>query len=214
MTRARKEELSKISRASKNVANSVDYDRKGAIIDEAFRQLEEKKAEPLQREKIKLPLADTGSSEDATGVSFIEPIHPLTPAEVVEAANGKVFDKTLETISHVINNPVHVDHFFTNLEEKVNANYYTVGQFEKDIMIIEGIQIYVRAVTNATIRKYNHKKQYGDNNTVMSFLKRLSRETSFRYTFEIPGWDRSEKMTIESLKSIQSIFIQEKQLIS
>ena len=43
MTRARKEELSKISKASKNVANSVDYDRKGAIIDEAFRQLEEKK---------------------------------------------------------------------------------------------------------------------------------------------------------------------------
>ena len=56
MTRAQKEELSKISKASKNVANSVDYDRKGAIIDEAFRQLEEKKAEPIQREKIKLIL--------------------------------------------------------------------------------------------------------------------------------------------------------------
>ena len=81
-------------------------------------------------------------------------------------------------------------------------------------MIIEGIQIYVRAAINATIRKYNHKKQYGDANTVMSFMKRLSRETSFRYTFEIPGWDRSEEMTMESLKNIQSIFIQEKQLIS
>ena len=203
MTRARKEELSKISRASKNVANSVDYDRKGAIIDEAFRQLEEKKAEPVQREKIKLPLADIDDSMDASGVQH------NNIASTPEASGN-----TIECIHNTLSNTEAINHFNTNLSERSDIHYCTVKQFENDIMIIEGIQIYVRAAINATIRKYNHKKQYGDANTVMSFMKRLSRETSFRYTFEIPGWDRSEEMTMESLKNIQSIFIQEKQLIS
>lgn len=203
ITRAQKEELSKISRASKNVANSVDYDRKGAIIDEAFRQLEEKKAEPIQREKIKLPLADMDDSTDASGVQHNN-----------IASTPEASDNTIECIHNTLSNTETINHFNTNLSEKSDTYYCTVKRFEDDIMIIEGIQIYVRAATNATIRKYNHKKQYGDDNTVMSFLKRLSRETSFRYTFEIPGWDRSEEMTMESLKNIQSIFIQEKQLIS
>ena len=203
MTRAQKEELSKINKASKNVANSVDYDRKGAIIDEAFRQLEEKKAEPVQREKIKLPLADIDGSKDASGVQHTYAISTL------EAPGN-----TTECIHNALSSTEAINHFNTNLSERSDIHYCTVEQFENDIMIIEGIQIYVRAAINATIRKYNHKKQYGDANTVMSFLKRLTRETSFRYTFEIPGWDRSEKMTIESLKNIQSIFIQEKQLIS
>ena len=128
--------------------------------------------------------------------------------------NNKIFGNTIECIHNTLSNAEAINHFNTNLSEKSDMHYCTVKRFEDDIMIIEGIQIYVRAATNATIRKYNHKKQYGDSNTVMSFLKRLTRETSFRYTFEIPGWDRSEKMTIESLKNIQSIFIQEKQLIS
>lgn len=234
-TRAHKEELSKISRASRNVANSVDYDRKGAIIDEAFRQLEEKKNEQVQvqREKIKLPLADFESSEDATGVSTTRP-GPIIVGELVEAMNSRVFDKSLDAISKAIdaNSEIarqvaratwptkvnieypHVDHFLMNQEEKANFNYCTVDQFEKDIMLIEDIQIYVRAVTNATIRKYNHRKPYGNTNTVMSFMKRLVRETSLQYTFEIPGWDKSDNMTMESLKNIQSIFVQEKQPIS
>ena len=203
MTRAQKEELSKISKASKNVANSVDYDRKGAIIDEAFRQLEEKKAEPVQREKIKLPIADMDDSTDASGVQHND-----------IASTPEASDNTIECIHNTLSNTEAINHFNTNLSEKSDKYYCTVKQFENDVMAIEGIQIYVRAAINATIRKYNHKKQYGDANTVMSFLKRLTRETSFRYTFEIPGWDRSEKMTIESLKNIQSIFIQEKQLIS
>ena len=195
LTRAQKEELSKINRASKNVADSVDYDRKGAIIDEAFRQLEQKKAEPVQREKIKLPQAN-----------MVEPTD--TNAVAQEAAT------TTKCINNALSNTEAINHFNANMSEKEDSNYCTVKQFEKDIMIIEGIQIYVRAAIYANIRKYNHKKQYGDSNTVMSFLKRLSRETSFQYTFEVPGWDRSEKMTMESLKNVQSIFVQEKQPIS
>lgn len=203
LTRAQKEELSKINRASKDVANSVDYDRKGAIIDEAFRQLEEKKAEPVQREKIKLPLEDIGDSKDTIGMPSRSVTGTISAKEVVEAVNNKAFDNT-EAINI----------FNINMSEKSDQYYCTVKQFEDDIMAIEDIRVYVRAATNATIRKYNHKKQYGNDNTVVSFMKRLSRETSSMYTFEIPGWDRSEKMTIESLKNIQSIFIQEKQLIS
>ena len=150
-----------------------------------------------------MPLEDIGDSKDTIGMPSRSVTGTISAKEVVEAVNNKAFDNT-EAINI----------FNINMSEKSDQYYCTVKQFEDDIMAIEDIRVYVRAATNATIRKYNHKKQYGNDNTVVSFMKRLSRETSSMYTFEIPGWDRSEKMTIESLKNIQSIFIQEKQLIS
>ena len=126
MTRAQKEELSKISRVSKNVANSVDYDRKGAIIDEAFRQLEEKKDEPVQREKIKLPLAGMDDSKDASGVQYND-----------TTSTPEASDNTIECIHNTLSNTEAINHFNTNISEKSDKYYCTVKQFENDIMVIE-----------------------------------------------------------------------------
>lgn len=175
ITRAQKEEFAKMNNMSKAIVDSIDYDRKGAIIDKALRELDQEKPEEVPREKIILPETESETSEEQ------EP----EPSETSDAYKC----------------------FTTSIAEKDKEFYYTVREFEKDVLLIDGIRVYVRASKVAKIRKYPFKKAAAKSTLVSRFIaNRLMRTTDSLYEFELPGYEKGRDITVNTLESYQGYF--------
>lgn len=181
ITRKRKEEIS-ISRAARDTAGSVEYDRKAAILDAALRNLgkameEAEKEKP--KEKIKLDIPSGVLYDD-------EEIVPLTDEEVIKQA------------------------FTTSIREDEKEAFTTVDTFESDVLEIDGVVVIIRAAKRSKAHRYTYKLKCSDKNTVAYFAaQRIKRVLDSVYEFEIPCWDGDRDMTLGELREKQKLIYTE-----